>query len=197
MSRAKQLLKAFHNGEFIHQDVAVYQLYLESMEMSGKQLIPRVDVRDIHRRVVMIQPLHPSFVASNFAYELPSIMMNIIQQYPVHKVEWFKDGCYILQPSSQYEETIMSKEDTMRISEMANIPPKMVDTLNLSDWKVGYKMWTQTVAYPMRLVSYNGHGYWKEDKVVCYSTVKMITAVLTGTRMVTVTGIKRGTVYTF
>lgn len=195
ISRAKYVMKLLMGGELIHNDVCKYQIHMQSSVNSMKPILSRIDARDIYKRIEIIQPMHPMMEFKSFKFELCAPMVELVQGNPVHKLEYMKDGYYVCQPSIDYEQHIIHKDEINRISKTGNVSVKLVDTINLNDIGVAYKLWVESVNYPMIQVQYAGPGYWRGDGVVCYTTVKMMSAILTCTRIVTVTTVSRGQVY--
>lgn len=193
VTRARAVIRGLRQGMLIHVDVAKYQLHLQAMMNNHvKGDLGRIDSADLSRRVGEVQPLHPEYMAEDFKAEVPKEMVDWMSIYPVHKLEWFQDGKYSVEHSKAYDNNIMDSYDQRRLANIVKIPVKLVDTGNLSDPLVMHNVWAESLAFPMKPVVYRGHGLWLEDMVVCYTTVRVMSLVLTGTRFVTVTTMERG-----
>lgn len=195
VTRARAVIKALRQGLLIHVDIAKYQLHLEAMvEKHVKGDLGRIDAADLSKRVGLIQPIHPYYLRGDMNVKLPQEMIDLRAQYPVNKIEWFCDGVFTSEHSQEYDNNIMDVLDERRLANIVRIPKKLVDTGNLADPLVMHNMWAESVAFPGKMVIYRGHGLWMGDMVVCYTTVRMMSFVLTGTRFVTVTTMERGTI---
>lgn len=197
ISRAKHVMKMLTTGELIHSDICKYQVNMQALINNSKPILSRIDAKDIYSRLSSINSVHPELEMKDFKFDMPAGMVELYQSTEVSKIEFMKDGHYACMTSDAYENAIITKDEILRISKIAAIPPKMVDTMNLDDIAVGYKMWTESVLHPMMQINYTGPGYWKEDGVVCYMTVRMMSLVMTSTRIITLTCIGRGKIYSF
>lgn len=182
------------DGELMHNDICKYQLNMEALVSHFKPIMGRVDSKDIYDRIMMYSYPNHEAMDEVTKFVLPTPMLEMVQSHAINKIEYMKDGHYVPMTSEGYDNAIMQSSEMMRIASAAKIPIKMADTLNLDDVAVGYRMWVESVMYPMMMVTYTGPGYWKEDGVVCYMTVRMMSVILSPTRIVTVTTVGRGTI---
>lgn len=193
--RSVLLRSRVYKGESEHSDVCKYQLHMQASVYVFKSPLGQVNANDIFKRIEFMREVVGE-EESEKVFHIPDPLKYLAYSSDAYKVEWFLDGHYVPLTSYMYDDAIMSNSDIMRISRSYKIPPKLVDTLNLNDYEVGYNMWVESVRYPLVEINYTGSGLWKEDGLVCYMTVRMMSIVVSYNHIITATTVRRGKVIT-
>ena len=192
--RAKKVFNSVAEGTYVHNDIAKYQIYLETMVYTNRKVfLGRADIQDILSR---IGSDHDKDDGIDDPLYTPDKLMEFSGTSACYKIEWMHNGHYTSSCSDWYASNIMSSMMCTQSAKKARVPPKVMDTCNLGDEDIAYKLWCKSICSPETEVSYTGPGYWKELTMVIYTTVKMMTAILSPTRIVTVTCITHGDVRT-
>lgn len=189
--RATLLKSKVYTGESDHNDICKYQLHMQASTYTFKSPLGQINANDIFKRIENITHVVGQ-EESEHVFHIPEALKLMIGEEPVHKIEWFLDGHYLPVTSHGYNSAILNSKDLMRVSMLHKIPPKLVDTLNLNDYLVGYKMWVESVKYPMMQINHTGSGLWRDGNYVCYMTVRMMTVVISYNHSITATVITRG-----
>jgi len=189
--RASNVFNAIRDGNIVHNDIAKYQMYLAtSVTTNRKPIMGRNDIADVLNRITASVKTIPDEGMSFF-------MNDEIEKFRAlshyNKVEWMTNGHYTADISDDYAKSIMSYDTCIAGATRARVPPKLVDTMNFSDYEVAYKLWCGSLDDGGKTVSYTGPAYWIDLKRVIYTTVKVMSIVMSPTRMVTATIIFRGT----
>jgi hypothetical protein len=196
--RAKDVFNCVADGSIAHNDMAKYQIYLQaSIFTNRKPILGRSDTQDIMTRIKDGDHEVDSDVDDyTDPFYVPQILLDLCNSSSCYKVEWMNCGHYASECSDEYTLNIMSNEMCLGSAGKARVPPKVMDTCNLSDHKVAYKMWCDSIATPGKIISYTGGGYWKNIKSLVYTTVKIMTVVVNPFRFITVTSMHHSNIKT-
>lgn len=196
ISRAKVVTKQIQAGGFPHNDHAKYQLYLQVTMYCGKSIMGRTEVRDMFKRI------STTMLASNETMNynvtnLPDPIKHLIHERPHFKIEFMDNGRYLVKTSDSYKANFLPEDKMVEVARKYGIPPRLLDTCNLNEYDMAYRMWVESVSNPNMIVRYTGTAYWSHDKIIAYSTIKMVTVIINPMSMITATVISRGSMYTF
>lgn len=192
--RAKRLYSLVSAGEFLHNDFARYQLSLESSVHGGKAVLGRLEMPEVHRRIYA--PV-ASVIPVGDLSALPDCLKDHVGDHPVFKIEWLVNGVYHCVTSNSYASQIISGEEIMEIAKRHSIPPKIVDTLGLNDFEMGYRMWCESLFSPGLCISFTGSGFWREDGRLMYTTARIMSVIVSHTYIITTTTVGRGNMHVF
>lgn len=195
INRAKRMLQLVHGNMATHSDVCKYQINMQCLVQGFVPIISRVDSKDIYTRIMDSRIVDTICVGDTKCFEMPTEMAELMYSSKHWKVEYMRDGNYTAVTSDEYDDAIMSFQDAKIISSKAKVPIKLVDTCGFNDFGIVYKMWCESVAYPMATFKYTGPGLWKSDGVVCYMTMRMMSAIVSPTIIITTTVMSRGQVF--
>lgn len=188
VARAREVHRLVHAGAYPHCDLAKYQIHLQTTVYQYKTLLGRIDAADVYKRI-----LEERFEMREFdegvgpSFDLPPALREMGLDKTHFKIEYFKNGHYVSVHSKAYDKDIMTEHRLSDISYTQSIAPKLVDTCGMDDFKMAYRMWIETLRYPYREIKYTGHTFWKISSGVHYSTIKMMSAVLSPTCIITLT----------
>lgn len=196
ISRAKVIVKQIQAGGFLHNDHAKYQLYLQATMYCGKSMMGRTEVRDIFKRISNTMTANHQSINYNLA-NLPDAVKHLIHERPHFKIEFMDNGRYLVKASDTYKTNFLPDEKLVDVAKRTGIPPRLVDTCNLNEYDMAYRMWLESVSNPNMVVRYTGTAFWSADRVIAYSTLKMVTVILNPMSMISATTISRGSMYTF
>jgi len=194
-ARAKSVFKLLCEHRLPHNDVARYSINLQCHRQDIKRVLKNSDAKDIFGR---IQNLGVKDVAQDSTHFLmPDEMVLLMNQHSIYKIEWMRDGFYVANISPGYEDNITSKEHILLISSRADVPCKIVDTMNCGDITLGYKMWVESLESQMTEIKKVAPVYWKDKNTVCTTSIIMMSKMITPTSIISITILNRGSVYTF
>ena len=194
--RATLLRSKVYSGESEHSDICKYQLHMQASTYTLKSPLGQINANDIFKRIEDMKHVIGREEGDDM-FHIPEALKLMIGDEAVHKVEWFLDGHYLPLTSHGYNKAIVNSKDVMRDAMLHKIPPKLVDTLNLNDYLVGYRMWVESVKYPMMQINHTSSGLWRDGNTTCYMTVRMMTVVISYNHMITGTVISRGKIKVF
>jgi hypothetical protein len=178
-----------------HNDIARYMINLQCHEQDIKRVLQKNDAKDIYMRISTMGIMNTVQDPLNFM--MPDEMVCLMNTNYVYKVEWMRNGAYVVNSSPSYCESIMDKETTLEIAGRADVPRKLVDTLNCGNFQMAYRMWVQSIENPMTAIKATAPVYWKDTRTVCTTAICMMSKLITPTSIVSITVLNRGSVYTF
>lgn len=119
--------------------------------------------------------------------DLPHELKMFVGDNSRFKVEWLIASRYHVMMSDGYAEDVIDDATIRAISSAKSIPPKLIDTCNLSNREIAFSMWNNSLIYPKTGVKYTGSGVCKSDCKVTYITVRMMSDMINPEYVVTVT----------
>ncbi len=194
--RASETWRMFITGCFTHSDIARYQLYLESNRFQGRSVMNYTEAGQMLER--LLKTVHVQEEVPELRLDmLPDEMKAFIGAHPVWKVEWMKSGFYMASMSEAYSNQIMGESEIMKIGRVFAYPPKLVDNCNLVDYTTAFKTWTASVMAPMTvIVSPTMAGFNRETAEVTWTTVRMMSHVITHEYIISATVVGRSMMMT-
>lgn len=189
------MFKELRNGEYYHNDLARYQIYLESMVFETKNVLTRQDVLDIFNRVARFDAMD---TRSQYSFEnatvddLPEFMRDFVAQSDVVKLEFMGMGRYKVIVSDLYETHFMSGNEIIEIAKANRIPPKLVDTCRFNQYDMVYRVWSESLYIPGSVISYTGPAIWRGDNKLAWTTMRVMSYIQAHDTIMTVTLLSRG-----
>lgn len=187
VKRAREVNRLVYAAAYPHCDLAKYQIHQQSLVYGCKVLLGRIDSADVYTRILETRFELREFDNADPTFELPPALRAVAHMKSHFKIEYFKNGHYVAVHSKAYEEDIVAEERVREIAHFNGIPPKLVDTCGMDDYAMAYRMWVETLLFPYREAKYTGHTFWKVSSGVHYATVRMMSAVLSPTCIISVT----------
>lgn len=194
-TRCRFLSRSILTSVFTHNDLSKYQLSMQANVFGGRPCLGRAEMKDVLGRLEASGYEKRTIPLGIISY-LPDELKSFIGDHSVYKIEWMLNGRYVCSMSEPYGENFVTEQEVIDIGRVHAYPPKLVDTCGLNEYEMAYKMWLETLFHPLNGVVYNGSAYWKEEKVVAWTTVRMISAVINYEYIVTVTTIGRSVTVT-
>jgi len=171
-------------------------MQLQSNRYNVRPILVRTDMMDIFSRIVTFNSV-PMSIEVGVMADLPNSIKHHIGDHETFKVEWMKNGTYLISMSDSYAENVIQETMLAEMARKANVPPKLVDYCGLSEFDMPYKMWIESLFYPSSAISLTGAGFWKTDNKVAWTTVRVMSVIVRHDYIITATTVGRGVTYTF
>lgn len=194
-TRCRMLSRGIFTSVFTHNDLSKYQLSMQANVFGCRPCLGRGEMKDVLSRLEE-SGYGKNTIPVGIISHLPDELKSFIGDHSTYKIEWMVNGKYVCSMSESYGDNFLTEQEIIGIARVYAYPPKLVDTCGLNEYEMGYKIWLETLFHPLNGVVYNGSGYWKAEKEVAWTTVRMISAVINHEYIVTVTTIGRSVTVT-
>lgn len=189
--RARSVMQNVVQGYYYHNDLAKYQLHLQLLQMDKRSFLKKTESLDLKKRLREGSLCLTTDIHSGIVELLPRGIQTLMNEYPVHKVEWMSVGKYDVYCSNRYSSSFIRPDDIQAISAKHAICPKMVDYIGLAKPDMHYLMWCESLNTPGQPRVCKGAAYYKEEKRVSGAVVTMCTYVFSYEKLITFTGVSR------
>lgn len=188
VKRAMDVQQKLQDGEFDHEDLALYTIQLSAAVQHKRSILKGADFKDVRKRVVANYPeCKEGDIRKQTMETLPDEMLSfMVENHDSHwKVEWIYKGRYMVTKSDIY-----LKRYGSNLTSRKDLYTKIIDTMGFSRWDVGYKMWVESIRRSGQIVKYEGQSYHLDTKKTCFQTAKMMTIIFDYQHLITMTLIK-------
>lgn len=184
--KAKWIMEDIKDNKFQYSELAMYHIHMEASRASRRLVFKRPELVEVKSRVEGKYPLiHHSHIPPFIIPSLPKVLLDFINTYDYSrvmiKVEWFYGGLYHYEANNPYRQQIHFHRNSDR-----TVYSKAVDTCGFNEYDRPFKMWIESVDYPLTVISYTGLAYRKDVSMVTIQTMKIMTMVLDYQHMVSV-----------
>lgn len=175
-------------GRYVHCDLAMFTLHQQAVHQHKKSLMKRQDYLSMKSRLEIMYPIPEGFAFPLLTRaELPQDLLRVMDEHMNWdiKIEWMHKGEYFVEMMGDYKK----KTDYNRFRN-TKVYNKVVDTIGLSRWDMGYKMWVESLYRPGQVIFYQGKAFDMMTKSLVNRVVRMTSRILHYDAMITLTFIK-------
>jgi hypothetical protein len=185
--RCTKLMGAVYGRTFPHVNVAIYELHQQGLMYDLGTLLKRADAKNVCK---MLERFGGAGVRIEESNKVPSVLMDLVNASKYGRLEYMSHGHYSMVTTKCWSDEFMVFEDVCKTARRLKVIPKLVETLKLSDYTVGHRMWLESVMKPYTHIRWEGKIMSKaKGGSVEKVEVTMITAVLSSALLVTATSI--------
>jgi hypothetical protein len=187
LKRAKTLYENVVDGQYIHSDMATYNLNAHAIRSHKKKMFKAEDMKDVMMRVkTMYPPIPRSELPSMCVVDkAPDKLISMLRHFPMAawKVEWMFNGAYDFQMNDLYKMRYFK----FRKSDDKRVYMKLWDTMGFAKFDMGYKMWIESLYRPDKIIRYEGRALLLNTQSVHFQIARMMTHIYSFDHIVTLT----------